>query len=123
MNYARYVEEGIGPMLDRPPGITNGLLEWVRAKFAPENDEALSRIRAIQSAAAGEDAAQQSLQERVSSAQERRARKGAESERRQSERSDAAPQQERLREERAALEQQRKEQAALAQQLKEQQQA
>ena len=54
-------------------------------------------------------AAQQSLQERVSSAQERRARKGEESERRQSERGDAAPQQERLREERAALEQQRKE--------------
>lgn len=44
VNYARYVEEGIGPMLDRPPGITNGLLEWVRAKFAPENDQELSRI-------------------------------------------------------------------------------
>lgn len=44
VNYARYVEEGIGPMLNSPPGITNGLLEWVRAKFAPENDKALSRI-------------------------------------------------------------------------------
>lgn len=44
VNYARYVEEGIGPMLSHPPGIANGLLEWVRAKFAPENDKALSRI-------------------------------------------------------------------------------
>lgn len=44
VNYARYVEEGIGPMLSRPPGITNGLMEWVRAKFAPENDKQLSRI-------------------------------------------------------------------------------
>ncbi len=44
VNYARYVEEGIGPMLNSPPGMSNGLLEWIRAKFAPENDEALVRI-------------------------------------------------------------------------------
>lgn len=43
-NYARYVEEGVRPMRSHPPGIENGLLEWVRSRFAPENDKELSRI-------------------------------------------------------------------------------
>jgi len=43
-NYARYVEEGVRPMQSHPPGIANGLMEWVREKFKPENDKELSRI-------------------------------------------------------------------------------
>lgn len=44
VNYARYVEEGIGPMLNDPPGVSNGLLEWLKAKFSPESEKALQDI-------------------------------------------------------------------------------
>jgi HK97 gp10 family phage protein len=42
--YARYIEEGVRPMQSHPPGIANGLMEWVRSRFRPENDKELSRI-------------------------------------------------------------------------------
>lgn len=44
VNYARYVEEGIGPMLNSPPGFSNGLLEWLKAKFSPADEKALQDL-------------------------------------------------------------------------------
>lgn len=44
VDYARYVEQGVRGPMAHPPGIEHGLLEWVKAKFAPADDKALSRM-------------------------------------------------------------------------------
>lgn len=43
-HYARYVEEGIRPNQPRRPGISNGLMEWIKAKLRPADERAAERL-------------------------------------------------------------------------------
>lgn len=44
VHYAAAMEHGVPGPMPRMPGVGHGLMEWVKAKFAPENDRQLRSL-------------------------------------------------------------------------------